>query len=269
MRGESKKSDNASENTKSNADFLEETQQSQMEMVDQVKKVLEFNANYLTRINEESLYCSTSNPMTSRMTESLKNLNEIKSHIEDKIQHLKRKISQANSFEQAETPKSHMSNKKVELVNLNYKKFMGMKKESFMNLLYFFNNTDLTSLLAINRAIKFSIVNFILEKCEEVVQNFNNCYLRYLRTDKNKNTVILSRTYKDKTSTPNTNINLIIHAQITSNKLFDKTVNIGYKSKFQCDKESFKNIMRFDVKQTGPLSFWVMRELTLVRIFLI
>jgi hypothetical protein len=154
MRGESKKSNNASENTKSNADFLEETQQSQMEMVDQVKKVLEFNDNYLTRINEESLYCSMSNPMTSRMTESLKNLNEIKSHIKDKIQHLKRKIIQANSFEQAETPKSQMSYKKVEkIVNLNYKKIMGMKKQSFMNLLYFFDNTNLTSLLTINRAL--------------------------------------------------------------------------------------------------------------------
>jgi hypothetical protein len=231
-----------------------------MEMVDQVKKVLEYNSTYLTKINEESLYVSNNKSPTLQVTESLRNLNEIKSHIEDKIMYLKNKINQVNSTGHS-TPQNKTIKPK-EIIKLNYQKFSNLKKESFLKLMGFFDNYDLSNILTINRIIKFKIIQIVLELCEHIAQNFNNCYLRYLRSD--NNLVTFTKTTKEKGTA--TYINLIIRAQITSNKLYDKTVNIGFKSRYLCDTMPYQNIMRFDVFNGGPLSFWVMRELTMVHL---
>lgn len=52
-----------------------------------------------------------------------------------------------------------------------------------------------------------------------------------------------------------------IVSKISSKQLEGQTVKLAYQSRYM-DKETLKNIFKFDVKAKGPLSYWLMREYT-------
>ena len=100
-----------------------------------------------------------------------------------------------------------------------------------------------------------------MEYGQKISQQFDNLYLKQLKSE---NRMIIFNKYK-RNKRGHLQISLIIKAKIISDKFKDKTVSIGYKSKFPSDKEKLKNVFRFDVRAPGPLSFWVMREYTYVK----
>ncbi len=204
-----------------------------------MKKVLEYNSNIYIKENND---------------ENLRYLNEIKNNIEDKINKLKRKISSSKSVILIE---------QKPLVKLNYNKFNSLKKRSFLNLIDFQSPVELCSLYNSNKNIRYKILNILRELCGDIIANFNSTYLRKIRSNKNENMICINTIKKKEGNT--ISIYLTIKGTIMSNDLLSNCISIGFKSKFPCDSESYNNIIRFDVKNPGPLSFWIMREYTTVK----
>ena len=141
---------------------------------------------------------------------------------------------------------------------IKYEIFRDLKLQNFLNIMYFFDTNDILRMITLNREIKNKVIEIIKEQCKVLLQSYERKYLLFLKVE--KGILIFKKTKKNKKL--HLRINLVIISKIVSEKLTDKSVAIGYKSKFPCDIESFKNVFKFDVVSPGPLSFWIMREYT-------
>lgn len=238
-------------------DYNCQTSHENLELFEQVKKVVEYNTNYINKLQSDVVE-NSSQPknlhrnlsVVSGMTQisnfsndNIKLLNEFKNNIDDKLSNLKKKLD------------NNIFSKKL---LMNYSKFQNIKKQNFLTILYFLDPLDLYAYFNTNKFIRFRIIEIIVEYCKNIVFNYEKLYLRFLKLDKK---FILFQKYK-KNKKFGLKINFVIKSQIISNKFKDKTVAFGYKSKYMCDKESFSNVYKFDVRSPGPLSFWIMREYT-------
>jgi hypothetical protein len=188
--------------------------------------------------------------------DNIKLYNEFQNNLEDKIQNLKKKLD-INS-----KSLSNNHNNQKNIIKLNYEKFKNFKSGIFVKLIYFFDSNDISHMMKLNKEIKYKILEIIKELCKNVVNYYEKEYLRMLIVE---NSLLIFKKSK-KNKRVHLNINLVIKSKITGNNLKDKAVTIGYKSKFPLDKECLKNVYKFDVCSPGPLSFWVMREYTNVKI---
>jgi hypothetical protein len=282
--------DKSKNNLNANIDFVYLTSQNSVDMMSQVKKVVEYNTNYINENLKDDLIlpCKAGNknnnptnniedektPFTRPQSvisnfsqispvDNIKILNEFKNNIEDRIKNLKNKLIVPNSSTINNYSSSGATNKSP-LPKLNYEKFSKMRSQNLLNVLYFFDTNDLFHVMNLNKEIKSKFLSIISEFCKNVTYNFDKQYLRYLKSESR---FLTFKKFK-KNKRAHLKLNLVIKARIVSDKLKDKTVAIGYRSKFPCDKESLKNIFKFDVRAPGPLSFWVMREYTNVNTYL-
>lgn len=254
-----------------NLNYASSKNNESMEFISRVKQVASYNEGNISKENENSQEYKNNflnnnnnqsvnthqlikNPsMSSNITQisavdNIKILNEFKNNIEDKISNLKKKLIMNSSLN------SHF-------IKIDYGKFVALKNKTFFQVLQFFDTNDLFHLVNINKAIKNKLINIISDFSKLIITEFEKKYIRILKID--KKTIIFKKSKKNKRG--HLKINLVLISKIFSDTLKNKSVGIGYKCKFPCDKEYLKNIYKFDVISPGPISFWVMREYTNVR----
>jgi len=254
-----------------------ETINNSVDMLSQVKQVVEYNTNYVNNreINKNSTGGNSigspendpvkgdgqnsinrnlsviSNFSHVSVVDNIKILNEFKNNIDDKIEGLKKKINLTKVKNEDENFK------------INYEKFRNINIEVFKNLLTFFDTNDILHLFVLNRENKNKILDLMKEYSKTIIDLFQIKYVRLLKVDSG---VIIYKTVK-KNKKSHLKISLGIKSKIIVNNIKDQTVNIGFKSKYASDKESLKNVFKFDVVDPSPLSFWIMREYTNVNLF--
>jgi hypothetical protein len=239
--------------------------------MDHVKKVIEYNTNFMKKQNKVDKDLTSDNNITkstdvtknrpqsiisnfshlSSAEDNIKLLNEFKNNIDGKINFLKQKLLLNNSN----------VNMTSLLVKLNYTRFCQLTSQCIQNILIFFDTNDLFHILNINKAIRKQMINGIINSCKLYITSiFDSKFAEHIQPY--KKTISLTKYKKNKKA--HTKINLILQAKILNEKLNDKTVFLKYKSKFNCDKTDYINTFIFDVKKPGPLCFWVMKEFTSV-----
>lgn len=232
-------------------------------LLGEVKKAIEYNTNYLSKnnitieninnnmtaysnVNEEFTKSTSvlSNITNLSANDTIKKLNNFKNEIDTKIQILKQKMI-------------------ITKVKLNYQKFKSLKPQAFLNIIYFFTPNDILHMFTLNKEIKLKVVDLFKDLCKILVQSYRKQYL----TNLNLEGSLLQFVKTKKNKRLHLQINLILKSKIVSEKLIDKSVAIGYKSHYLCDKENFQNVFKFDVVKPGPISFWIMREYTTVSFY--
>jgi hypothetical protein len=177
---------------------------------------------------------------------NIKILNDFKNNIEDKINSLKKKLILNNN---------HIS---VHFLKINYEKFLNLNPNHFLLIFSYFETHDLFHIINISGEIKSRIIEIIKQYSNYIIGEFERKYLRMFKLD--KKFLIFKKSKKNKRG--HLKINLVLKSKIISESLKDKSITIGYKCKYPCDKESLRNVFKFDVRSPGPLSFWIMREYT-------
>lgn len=150
--------------------------------------------------------------------------------------------------------------KKIINQKMGFNKFRNLSNEVMINILKYFNTYDLNPLLYMNSYMKHKLLSIITDYsrmiCQEFKEKFKNYFLlkdsQIYISNNRKNRKFLSK------------INLVLKFQIIDSSLKNKTIILGYLSKFFGENESLKNFFRFDVRPQGPISFWLMREYTSV-----
>ena len=120
-------------------------------------------------------------------------------------------------------------------------------------ILSMLSQEDFMKVFYINSSFKKKILEMLILNIKIIVNDFKTAYRRMLRLD---NCILEINRQKE------IKINVIFLFSLFNEKLNDTSVAIGYSSKYLCDKESYKNNFRFDIRGKGPLCFWVMREYT-------
>jgi hypothetical protein len=156
--------------------------------------------------------------------------------------------------------------KKSYMTKINYHKFIFLKTSSIINILYLLDSETIASLFHVNKTLKRIILEIFKQFATLIIIKFREYYSSHLKLDKCLLTFqILSR----EDFMNYLKINLVVKSQVINKNLKENTVTIGFNSKFYCDKEAFKNIYIFDVRDNGPLSFWIMKEYSRVSIYVI
>jgi len=247
-------------------DINDSVQNNSIELLGQVKKIVNYNSNIVNKINQnlenhntpenlkntetkQNNHSTISNLSHVSAVDNIKKLNEFKNNIDDKIENLKIKLKLKN---------------KIKDEKLNYEKFKNLKTEIVLNFLTFLDTNDLFHMITLNREIKNQIINTIKYYTQIIITEFEKKYIRNLTID--EKLFVIRKIKKNKKG--HAKINLVLKSKISSESLRDKSVMIGYTCKFPCDKESLKNVYRFDVVNPGPISFWIMREYTNVKYYI-
>ena len=147
---------------------------------------------------------------------------------------------------------------------MNFFKFMALKDINKLHIINYMEPTDYFSFALTCKQFYSILVNHLLKVAKEISDAFNEQYKRLLHSVK---PVVIFQKIKDFKG-KKFYANLVIKAEIFSIKLLNKTVSIGFLSKFFTDKTGHSNVFRFDVMDNKkPLTFWLMREYTYVSLF--
>jgi hypothetical protein len=138
-------------------------------------------------------------------------------------------------------------------IKFDRKKLFSMSIRPLGFILSMLSQEDFLKVFYINSSFKKKILEMLILNIKIIINDFKTAYRRMLRLD---NCILEINRQKE------IKINVILLFSLFNEKLNETSVAIGYSSKYLCDKESYKNNFRFDVRGKGPLSFWVMREYT-------
>ena len=185
------------------------------------------------------------------VVDNIKVLNEFKNNIEDKIEDLKKKINLTKV-------KNWDENLKI-----NYSKFCNLNIGIFKIILNFFDTNDILHLFILNKENKNKILDLMKDYSKSIIDLFQKKYVRILKVDSG---VLIFKTVK-KNKRSHLKICLGIKSKIIASNIKDQTVNIGFKSRYASDKETLKNVFKFDLVNPSPLTFWIMREYTNVKFY--
>lgn len=174
---------------------------------------------------------------------SMSILNDYKISLDGKINNLKKMI-----------------NKKI-----GFSRMKSLDNSIMKNILQFFDTSDLNGIFFMNKYMKNKILSIISEYAKNIKFQFEEKFKKFFLLKKSFIYINTITKRKKKFS----KINFTLQFQINETSLKNKSLIVGYFCKFYGDQETHKNFFRFDVKPPGPLSFWVMREYTSVRNFLI
>ena len=170
-------------------------------------------------------------------------LNEYKNNLDEKIQKLKKLINK----------------------NMCFNKLKTLRNTLLINILQFFNSSDLTGIIFMNKFMKNKILSIFTEYGKHIKKNFENKFSDFFLL---KKSFISLKQISNKRRLINLiNINLIIQFQINDTSLKNKSLILGYFSNFFGEIENMKNFFLFDIRPNGPLSYWIMREYTSVNFF--
>ena len=185
--------------------------------------------------------------------ETLKNYEQYKNILEQKICELKKKLSNENNKNNFEEIRKIKINKFIEINKIN------IKANPFITFIQMLDSKDLYSLFRTCKEIKQLIINalifevktFISNKFEQLSKGVfsNNIYLLCFHTYyENQNKYL--------------QIFLIIKSKLTSKMLCNKSVHLQYYANFPYDKSEYVlNHFIFDIK-SNELHFWIMKEST-------
>lgn len=175
-------------------------------------------------------------------------------------------INNFNKFKQYNLNSKILNNVDGKKYKLNFFKFMALKESCKINIINFMEPQDYYCFSVSCKAFYNVLIETLLCFSKQIVDNFNSQYKRMLHAVKPVMIVNKHRDFKGK----RIYINLIIQAEVFSNKLANNTISIAYLSKFYSDKTSHSNLFRFDVIESNtPANFWLMREYTSVSFYII
>lgn len=150
--------------------------------------------------------------------------------------------------------------KKIINKKIGFNKLKSLDNSIMKNILQFFDTSDLSGIVYMNRYMKNKILSFITEYGKNIKNLFEEKFKKYFLLKKSFIYINTITKRKKKYS----KINFSLQFQINDTSLKNKSLIVGYFCKFYGDTETHKNFFRFDVKGPGPLSYWVMREYTSV-----
>ncbi len=171
---------------------------------------------------------------------SLNILNEYKLSIDGKIKNLKKIINQ----------------------KMGYKKLKNFSNDIFVNILNFFNTYDICNVMNMNSYMKQKILAILTDSSRIICNQFKTKFTKHFIL---KNSQILITNVK-KNKKIFSKISLVLKFQINDPNFKNKSIILGYLNKYYGENDCLKNFFIFDVRAPGPLSFWVMREYTSVKI---
>lgn len=229
--------------------MIEVSERNKNEIFTKIENCTTTNLGHILKKNPSNI----SNFSHISANDNIKLLNNFQNNLEYKIQNLRKKLEVSITPQICNQPN---------IININYEKFKSLETETFIKLIQFFDTNDLSHIIKINIEIKYKIIEKMKEFCKNVVNCYQNEYSNILKVE---NSVLTFKKSK-KNKRVHLNINLVIKSKIIGSNCKDKAITIGYRSKFPTDKHSLKNVFKFDVCSPGPLSFWIMREYTNVKI---
>ena len=201
-----------------------------------------------------------SNDIQTDKPQTLKNYEQYKNILEEKISELKKKLN----YENYEDNKNEIEEINTSIRKIKLDKFIeinriNIKANPFITFIQMLDTKDLYSLFRTCKEIKQLIINalifevktFISNKFEQLSKGVfsDNIYLLCFNTYYENNNNYLQ-------------IFLIIKSKLTSKILCNKSVHLQYYANFPCDNgEYVLNHFIFDIK-SKELHFWIMKEST-------